>query len=115
MQHAYLQSLLGITTRREKINIKKNNTKTLANLLHKVKPYSVTMTDVTAEELMCQQNVFALVSIELSKHLTVHLPEQQNFIVYQIKQEEFGKKLKREDRESKVNVLQCSDAQWRKQ
>lgn len=55
---------------------------------------------------MCQQNVLALILIELSKHFAVHLPERQNVITYQIKQEEFGKKLKREDRESKVNVLQ---------
>lgn len=54
------------------------------------------------------KRVFTLILIELSKHLAAHLPEQRNFIMYRIKQEEYGKKdLTREDRESKVNVLQC--------
>lgn len=47
---------------------------------------------------MCQQNVLAFILTELSKHFAVHLPEQQDVITYQIKQEKFCKRLKREDR-----------------
>lgn len=62
-------------------------------MLHKVIPHNVGVTDMAMEEGVCEQkHLFVLVLIELSEQLAMCLPEQQSFIAYKIKQEEFGKK-----------------------